>query len=132
MKLIKIGSRLINLDRVTTVELDAETLNWDSRGTTDGSSVPAVAIHFGGRGDDRIDLVGAEREAFLDWVRDGSRAIDLLPAGPEDRDFADYLLRGGTLDRTDWDLRRHLLQSERSRPNPDLDRCGDLESELLL
>src|SRR5205807_10259620 len=86
MNLIKIGTQVVNLDLVTSIDLDTEAIDWAKNLESMASNahvVPAIRLHIGiGAAEQFVELIGAEADAFRAWLRD--QALDLLPAGADD------------------------------------------------
>jgi hypothetical protein len=61
MQFVQIGKQLINISRVTSIDLDGDPGGWPS---------PSVLIHFGaGEQSQHIQLFDTEAEAFRVWAK---------------------------------------------------------------
>ncbi len=121
MRLIQIGDVWINADAITMVK---------SHG---GGNM--LQVCFAGD-DDFHNLNGTDAAAFLDWLK--SETSVTLPLTSDDRDYQEYVGRGGTLPRAGWAEKVRLMRSYNDKPDSWFDhemnrkRVSELEQELLV
>jgi hypothetical protein len=132
VNLVIVGNDVMNLDNATRIDLVARKTG------EDGLLMQGVRVcwNSGVEGDNTLILDHEGGRELREHLR--SIARNLTPASAEDREFAIYQQRGGSLPRTLWDEKHRQLRSYISNPQSWHDkpenarRVGDLECELLL